>query len=68
MTKAISPRSRKVRILATLGPASSTPEMIARLYEAGADAFRVNMSHGDQASKVAVIGRASCRERVYGLV
>ena len=31
MTKAITPRSRKVRVLATLGPASSTPEMIARL-------------------------------------
>jgi pyruvate kinase len=40
------PRTRKVRILATLGPASSTPEMIRRLAEAGADAFRVNMSHG----------------------
>ena len=50
-----SPRARKVRVLATLGPASSTPEMIERLFAAGADAFRVNMSHGDQASKVAVI-------------
>ena len=40
------PRSRKVRILATLGPASSKPEMIRKLAEAGADAFRVNMSHG----------------------
>ncbi|HEX9947537.1 MAG TPA: pyruvate kinase [Allosphingosinicella sp.] len=40
------PRSRKVRILATLGPASNTPEMIRKLAEAGADAFRVNMSHG----------------------
>lgn len=40
------PRTRKVRILATLGPASRTPEMIRKLAEAGADAFRVNMSHG----------------------
>jgi len=40
------PRSRKVRILATLGPASRTPAMIRKLAEAGADAFRVNMSHG----------------------
>ena len=31
------PRSRKVRILATLGPASRTPEMIRKLAEAGAD-------------------------------
>jgi pyruvate kinase len=40
------PRSRKVRILATLGPASSSREMILKLAEAGADAFRINMSHG----------------------
>ncbi|EZP51072.1 MULTISPECIES: pyruvate kinase [Sphingomonas] len=55
MTIAIAPRSRKVRVLATLGPASNSPEMIATLFQAGADAFRVNMSHGDQQSKVAVI-------------
>jgi pyruvate kinase len=66
MTKAISPRSRKVRILATLGPASSTPEMIGKLFEAGADAFRVNMSHGDQESKVAVIQAIRSLEKVYG--
>ena len=41
------PRTRKVRILATLGPASDSPEMILALVEAGADAFRLNMSHGD---------------------
>ena len=45
-TSPFVPRSRKVRILATLGPASGTPEMIRRLVKAGADAFRVNMSHG----------------------
>ena len=44
MTKAqskamIAPRLRKVRVLATLGPASSTPEMIAKLFAAGADAL-----------------------------
>ena len=43
------PRTRKVRILATLGPASDTPDMIRALAEAGADAFRLNMSHGDHA-------------------
>jgi pyruvate kinase len=43
------PRSRKVRILATLGPASDSPVMIRRLAEAGADAFRINMSHGTHA-------------------
>ncbi|MDQ3140203.1 MAG: pyruvate kinase, partial [Pseudomonadota bacterium] len=43
------PRSRKVRILATLGPASNTPKLIRKLAEAGADAFRINMSHGTHA-------------------
>jgi pyruvate kinase len=66
MTKAIAPRSRKVRVLATLGPASNTPEMIGKLFEAGADAFRVNMSHGDQASKVAVIEAIRSLEKKYG--
>jgi len=65
MTKTIHPRSRKVRILATLGPASSTPEQIAALYEAGADAFRINMSHGDQQSKVAVIAAIRELETIY---
>lgn len=38
-------RGRKVKILATLGPASNNEEMIGKLYEAGADVFRINMSH-----------------------
>ncbi len=39
-------RQRHSRILATLGPASSTPERIRELFEAGADVFRLNFSHG----------------------
>ncbi len=38
-------RTRKVKILATLGPASSSREMIEKLYLAGVDVFRINMSH-----------------------
>ena len=38
-------RSRRVKIVATLGPASYAPEMIAQLFEAGVDVFRINMSH-----------------------
>ncbi len=38
-------RNRKVKILATLGPASSDEAMIQKLHEAGADLFRINMSH-----------------------
>lgn len=66
MTQALSPRTRKVRILATLGPASSTPEMIERLFQAGADAFRINMSHGDQASKAPVVEAIRALEARYG--
>ena len=40
-------RLRNVKIVATLGPASNDYEMIKALHEAGADVFRLNMSHGD---------------------
>ncbi|MDE1937653.1 MAG: pyruvate kinase [Alphaproteobacteria bacterium] len=42
-------RRRKTKILATLGPVSSNPESIRALFEAGADAFRINMSHTSHA-------------------
>ena len=41
-------RNRRVKIVATLGPASSEPETIRRLFEAGADVFRINMSHASR--------------------
>ncbi|WP_420349284.1 pyruvate kinase [Pelagibius sp.] len=39
-------RSRKAKIVATLGPATSTKEAIRDLFIAGADVFRLNFSHG----------------------
>jgi pyruvate kinase len=39
-------RQRNTRIIATLGPASNNAAMIRSLHEAGADVFRLNMSHG----------------------
>jgi len=39
-------RLRNVKIVATLGPASSSYDVIRALFEAGADVFRLNMSHG----------------------
>lgn len=39
-------RHRKAKIVATLGPASSTPAQISALFHAGADVFRLNFSHG----------------------
>ncbi|MGB5871565.1 MAG: pyruvate kinase [Albidovulum sp.] len=41
-------RLRNVKIVATLGPSSSDYKTIRALYEAGADVFRLNMSHGTQ--------------------
>ena len=38
-------RLRRTKIVATLGPASSDRSVIAGLFEAGADVFRINMSH-----------------------
>lgn len=39
-------RKRSVKIIATLGPASSTEESVENLFLAGVDAFRLNFSHG----------------------
>ncbi len=41
-------RQRKAKVVATLGPASSSKEMILSLFEAGVDMFRFNFSHGTQ--------------------
>jgi len=48
-------RRRRTKIVATLGPASSTPEVIERLFRAGADVFRLNFSHGEHADHAARI-------------
>jgi len=39
-------RERFTKIVATLGPATSSPEMLRAIFEAGADVFRLNFSHG----------------------
>ena len=51
-------RRRRTKIIATLGPSSSTPEILARLFQTGADVFRLNFSHGshdDHAARIAMI-------------
>ena len=40
-------RNRNAKIVATLGPVSSSPELIRALFNAGADVFRLNFSHGN---------------------
>ncbi len=62
----IDPRGRKVKILATLGPASRSPEMIEKLMRAGADAFRVNMSHGDHETHAQTIAAIRAVEKHLG--
>lgn len=59
-------RSRKVKILATLGPSSSSEEMIRKLFEAGADTFRINMSHTDHELMRTLVGRIRSVEEAIG--
>lgn len=66
MVSPAAPRQRKVRILATLGPASSSPEKIRALFEAGADAFRLNMSHGDHPMHAANVSAIRALEKEFG--
>ncbi|HSQ96410.1 MAG TPA: pyruvate kinase [Croceibacterium sp.] len=65
-THKLEPRRRKVKILATIGPASSDPEMLRRLWRAGADAFRINLSHGEHAIHAATIAAIRGLEREIG--
>ena len=39
-------RNRLCKIVATIGPASSSPSMLRLIYDAGVDIYRLNMSHG----------------------
>jgi pyruvate kinase len=52
---------RRTRIVATIGPASRDPEMLAALVEAGVNVFRLNLSHGTHEQHLEVI------ERIRGL-
>ena len=47
-------RHRYAKIVATVGPASNTPEMLKALFLAGVDTFRLNFSHGVQADHARV--------------
>jgi pyruvate kinase len=50
-------RNRLCKIVATIGPASSSPSMLRLLFNAGVDEFRLNMSHGDH-DKLAAVARS----------
>ena len=55
LLKKLDMHSRKTKIIATLGPVSSSPEMIGKLMDAGVDIFRLNFSHGTNEQKSEVI-------------
>ncbi|MTI45044.1 pyruvate kinase [Roseibium hamelinense] len=59
-------RNRRVKILATLGPSSSEQEIIEKLYKAGADVFRINMSHTDHDRLKMLVKRIRSVEETVG--
>jgi pyruvate kinase len=65
-------RRRRTKIIATLGPASNTIEVLTRLFQAGADVFRLNFSHGsheDHAARFAMIRELEQRfDRPIGIL
>ncbi len=59
-------RRRRTKIIATLGPASSSAEVLARLFHAGADVFRLNFSHGTHEDHLARIVMIRALEEQVG--
>jgi len=57
---------RRTKIVATLGPASSTPEALDALIEAGVDVVRLNFSHGDPQEHLDLAETVRNRARAYG--
>ncbi len=51
----MSKQLRKTKIVATVGPVSSSPAMIQKLMQAGVDIFRLNFSHGENSQKLELI-------------
>ena len=65
-------RRRRTKIIATLGPASSSFDVLTRLFQAGADVFRLNFSHGsheDHAERFAMIRELEAKfDRPIGIL
>lgn len=59
-------RSRCTKILATLGPSSSDEATILALFKAGADVFRINMSHTDHAAMRGLVAAIRSVEETVG--
>jgi pyruvate kinase len=59
-------RQRSAKIVATVGPASNTPEKLEALFRAGVDLFRLNFSHGTQDDHRTVYERIRSLEKGVG--
>jgi pyruvate kinase len=59
-------RQRSAKIVATIGPASNSPERIEELFRAGVDVFRLNFSHGQQEDHRIVCESIRALERSIG--
>lgn len=59
-------RLRRAKIVATLGPASGEQAVIAKLFEAGADVFRINMSHTSHERMRELVGMIREVEKMHG--
>lgn len=58
--------NRRAKIVATVGPASSSPEMLKALFHAGVDTFRLNFSHGSRDDHAAVFRNIRAMEKEFG--
>ncbi|WP_341990875.1 pyruvate kinase [Azorhizobium sp. AG788] len=59
-------RNRATKIIATVGPASNSPEKLKELFLAGVDVFRLNFSHGTQENHGEVLARIRALEQDVG--
>ena len=59
-------RHRRTRIVATLGPASRSPDMVLKCAVAGVDVFRLNFSHGSHADHTAALEAVRAAEEALG--
>src|SRR5574341_727363 len=58
--------NRRTSIVATLGPATSSPDRIRELLEAGVDVFRLNFSHGEAEQHAQIYEAVRAAERQVG--
>ena len=59
--------NRRTKIVATIGPASESDDMIAKLISAGVDVFRLNFSHGSAAQHIKVAARIRKQSALAGV-